>query len=127
MLVYESVVTNIQNELAQLGYFYPLTQSTIEIWKEIYAKQHHVISAIVPDYPLYRRDWALSIVTVNHLTDWSLINRADWEYLRVIEFFATKERNQDKIIIDLSFYDVNQGLYWADLDVSEVVRYVEGK
>lgn len=78
----------------------------------------------IPDYPVYVRELVSSLVLLNSDTDWKLVDKLDIEYYRVVEFFANKSVSGEKIRIDLSSYGLNHGIYWVQLDPSQVIKSV---
>ena len=119
--IVKSIQQNFQNN-ASLTYL--ITQSIIELWKGIYENFPKVISVKIPNYPNYRRDQVASLIAIDSAIDWSIIHKLDYEYFRAVEHFNRKAKSQQPIIIDLSNYNVNNGVYWMDMDVSTVVRKV---
>jgi hypothetical protein len=121
---YHDSVVAIQDELVNSEGPISITQSIVELWKFIYTEQPTVVEAKIPKYPDYRRELVAPIIVVSASVDWSLVDQFDLEYYRVIEHFASRSKGSQGIIIDLSFYDANEGTYWADLDPSAVIKMV---
>lgn len=125
---YKQCVHEIQKQLSSQSASidsFPITQSLIELWKLVYEKFSLLIEVQIPDYPTYKREAIDCVVSISSLTDWTLIEQIDYEYFRVVEYFATKNPTSKRFKIDLSFYDVNDGIYWRDIPPERVVKVVE--
>lgn len=118
---YKPAVVNIIESLNSNRRCMPITQSLIEIWKLIYSKFSNVVKVKIPDYMEYDRNLVAFIVSVNSSIDWSCIDEADLEYFRVVEYFTGKSLGEQNLTIDLSFYDINDGVYWLQLDPAKVL------
>lgn len=99
-----------------------ITQSLVELWKLIYIQFHNINSIKIPGYCEYSRVYVSTINDDNSIPNWYLVDPLDYEYFRIVEYFSSVLPDESSAYdIDLSFYDVNQGVYWKDLNISDVL------
>ena len=113
----------IQRKLASQNNREAITQSIIELWKFIYEKYPHVLNISIPGYPNYQRDLVILLINIDNSARWDLVNKLDYEYFRVIEHFANLFSDWEHIIIDSSTYNVDEGIYWLELDPQTFVTH----
>lgn len=92
-----------------------LTDSLVEVWKFVYREYPRIKEMLVPSYPTYERDFMGEIVERSPDTNWDIIRREDYEYIRMAEYGSRRHPEIDRVIIDLSAYDVREGIYWLEI------------